>query len=69
VAGREVRAIHRANGIAWFSFETCCEGNRSQDDYLYLAARFHTLMLSGVLKMSGRYAQRFEFNQECSLSG
>lgn len=52
VAGREVRAVHRENGVAWFSFETLCEGNRSQVDYLYLVARFHTLMLSEVARMS-----------------
>ena len=52
VAGRELRAVHRADGVAWFSFETLCKGNCSQDDYLYLAARFHTLMLSGVPRMS-----------------
>lgn len=52
VAGREIHAMRRAGDLAWFDFTTLCGGNRSQDDYLYLVSRFHTLMLSGIPQMA-----------------
>jgi len=53
---REIRSIRRAGGVVWFDFKTLCGGPRSQNDYLELAARFHTVMLSGVPQMSPRLA-------------
>jgi len=53
---REIRARRRAGGVVWFDFETLCGGPRSQNDYLELATRFHTLLLSGVPEMSPRLA-------------
>ena len=55
----EHRALHarrRAGGVVWFDFQTLCGGPRSQNDYLELAARFHTLLLSGVPQMPPRLA-------------
>ena len=52
IEGRRLTARRRAGGIVWFDFATLCEGPRSQLDYLELAQRFHTLMLSGVRRMS-----------------
>jgi cell division protein ZapE len=51
VLGREVAVVRRSPGIAWFNFATLCGGPRSQNDYLDLAHRFHTVFLSGVPKM------------------
>jgi cell division protein ZapE len=53
---REIRARRRAGGVVWFDFETLCGGPRSQNDYLELATRFHTLLLSDVPEMSPRLA-------------
>ncbi|MEO8835531.1 MAG: cell division protein ZapE [Caldimonas sp.] len=53
---REIRARRRAGGVVWFDFRELCGGPRSQNDYLELAARFHTLLLSGVPQMSPRLA-------------
>ncbi len=53
---REVRALRRAGGVVWFDFATLCGGPRSQNDYLELASRFHTLVLSEVPQMSPRMA-------------
>ena len=53
---REIRARRRAGGIVWFDFRQLCGGPRSQNDYLELAAQFHTLLLSGVPQMSPRLA-------------
>lgn len=49
---REIRALRRAGGIIWFDFATLCGGPRSQNDYLELASRFHTVVLSGIPTMS-----------------
>lgn len=48
---REVRALRRAGGVVWFDFETLCGGPRSQNDYLEIANRFHTVLLSGVPRL------------------
>ncbi len=52
IEGREIRALRRAGGIIWFDFATLCGGPRSQNDYLELASRFHTVVLSGIPAMS-----------------
>jgi cell division protein ZapE len=49
---REIRALRRAGGIIWFEFATLCGGPRSQNDYLEIASRFHTVILSNVPAMS-----------------
>ena len=49
---REIRALRRAGTVIWFDFATLCGGPRSQNDYLELASRFHTVILSGVPRMS-----------------
>ena len=56
VEQRELRALKRAAGVVWFDFKTLCGGPRSQNDYLELAARFHTVLLSNVPRMSAGMA-------------
>jgi cell division protein ZapE len=53
---RELRALRRAGGVVWFDFRNLCGGPRSQNDYLEIAARFHTVLLSGVPQMPPRLA-------------
>ena len=53
---RELRALRRAGGVVWFDFKTLCGGPRSQNDYLELAAQFHTVLLSDVPEMPPRLA-------------
>jgi len=55
---RELRARRRSGGVVWFDFQELCGGPRSQNDYLELASRFHTVMLSGVPQMSPRLASQ-----------
>ena len=48
--------------MIWFDFATLCGGPRSQNDYLDIAHRFHTVILSDVPQMSaamGSEARRF----------
>lgn len=52
IEAREIRALRRAGGAIWFDFATLCGGPRSQNDYLEIASRFHTVILSDVPQMS-----------------
>ena len=52
IEAREIRALRRAGGIIWFDFATLCGGPRSQNDYLEIASRFHTVVLSAIPAMS-----------------
>ncbi len=53
---RELQTRRRAGGVVWFDFKVLCGGPRSQNDYLELATRFHTVLLSDVPRMSPRLA-------------
>ncbi|MES2016411.1 MAG: cell division protein ZapE [Pseudomonadota bacterium] len=52
IEGREIHCLRRAGGVIWFDFATLCGGPRSQNDYLEIASRFHTVVLSGIPAMS-----------------
>jgi cell division protein ZapE len=52
IEGRNIKALRKAGSIIWFDFATLCGGPRSQNDYLEIASRFHTVILSGVPRMS-----------------
>jgi cell division protein ZapE len=49
---RTVNALRRSGGVIWFDFETLCAGPRSQNDYLEIARRYHTVLLSEVPLMT-----------------
>ncbi len=49
---RTIKALRRAGGVVWFDFATLCDGPRSQNDYLEIAQRFHTVVLSDVPQMT-----------------
>jgi cell division protein ZapE len=53
---RKLRARRRAGGVVWFDFAVLCGGPRSQNDYLEIAARFHTVLLSNVPRLSAGQA-------------
>jgi len=56
IEARKFKALRRAGGLAWFDFKTLCGGPRSQNDYLEIAAQFHTVLLSDVPHMPLRMA-------------
>ncbi|MGH8699830.1 MAG: cell division protein ZapE [Burkholderiales bacterium] len=51
VEGRVIPYRHRAGGVVWFDFKVICGWGRSQNDYIDLAKRFHTVVVSGVPRM------------------
>ena len=59
INGRVIQVNHRpvasvaiADGIGWFDFETLCEQPRSSADYIELARRFNTIVLSNVHQLT-----------------
>ena len=62
IEARRIRARRRAGGVVWFDFSVLCGGPRSQNDYLEIAAQFHTVLLSNIPRMGagqGSEARRF----------
>ena len=53
---RQIQALRRAGGVVWFDFKALCGGPRSQNDYLEIASRFHTVLVSNVPQMAPRLA-------------
>jgi cell division protein ZapE len=49
-----VTEFAQSNSIVWFDFIALCEGHRSQLDYVEIANRFGTVMLSGVPYLGGK---------------
>ncbi len=56
IASRQVPCLRRAGGVVWFDFATLCGGPRSQNDYLEIAHRFHTVILSDIPQMTAAMA-------------
>ena len=56
IESRRISARRRAGGAVWFDFDVLCGGPRSQNDYLEIARQFHTVLLSGVPRMSAGQA-------------
>jgi cell division protein ZapE len=56
IEARRIRARRRAGGAVWFDFAVLCGGPRSQNDYLEIAAQFHTVLLSNIPRLSAGQA-------------
>ena len=56
ILGRTLKTHACSLGAVWFDFHEICGGPRSQNDYLELAAQFHTVLLSDVPEMPPRLA-------------
>ncbi len=52
VKGHDMTVPRAAKGVAFCSFADLCEKNYGAGDYLELARNFHTLILSGIPKLS-----------------
>ncbi len=61
IEGRVVRALRSGPGVAWFGFEELCGGARGQADYIELARRYHTVLISGVRLGPGEADRRRRF--------
>jgi cell division protein ZapE len=52
VGSRRLQVPRAARGVAWFDFEALCEQPLGPADYLALTERYHTVMLSGVPRLT-----------------
>jgi cell division protein ZapE len=48
VEGRTIRVRRNAPGIVWCDFRDLCDGPRGKADYIEIARRYHTVLVSGV---------------------
>lgn len=53
INNRPMPSLYCAESIAWFNFYQLCQGPRSSADYIELARRFRTVLISGVPVMTG----------------
>jgi len=58
IESRMIRVRREAGGVAWFEFRELCEGPRGKADYIELARRYHTVLLSGVPRFTAGDADR-----------
>jgi cell division protein ZapE len=58
IEGRSIRVRRHARGVAWFGFAELCDGPRAKADYIELARRYHTVLLSGVPRFATGDADR-----------
>ena len=58
IEGRVVRALRTGPSVAWFRFAELCGGPRGQADYIELARRFQTVLISEVQRLGPREADR-----------
>lgn len=58
VSGREIAARALADGVAWFAFTALCDGPRGTADYLEIARRFHTVLVSAVPRLDDQAVDR-----------
>ena len=47
-----------AEGVAWFEFASLCETPRSSADFLSIARRYHTVLLSNIPTLSDEQIDR-----------
>jgi cell division protein ZapE len=52
IENRIIRARRAAGGVAWFEFDELCDGPRGQADYIELARRYHTILISNVRQLA-----------------
>ncbi len=48
IEGRIINARRHARGVVWFDFNELCDGPRGKAEYIELARRYHTVILSGI---------------------
>jgi cell division protein ZapE len=54
IDGRYISALRHTDGVAWFDFEEICGKPLGPSDYIELALRYHTLLISNIPIMSDK---------------
>jgi cell division protein ZapE len=58
IEGRMIPVRQHARGVAWFDFSALCDGPRGKADYIELARRYETILLSGVPRFTVHMADQ-----------
>ena len=58
IENRTVPVRRHARDVAWFDFSALCDGPRSKPDYIELAKRYHTIMVSNVPRFGAGMADK-----------
>jgi len=58
IEGRTIQALRVGPGVVWLRFEELCGGPRGQADYIELACRYHTVLISEVKRLGPGEADR-----------
>jgi cell division protein ZapE len=58
ITGRNIETVALADGVVWFEFAAICETPRSAGDYIEIARRYHTVLLSNVPVMDDEQRDR-----------
>jgi len=58
IEGRHIPVRRHARDIAWFDFPALCDGPRGKPDYIELARRYHTVMVSNVPRFGAGMADK-----------
>ncbi|OWY39955.1 cell division protein ZapE [Xenophilus sp. AP218F] len=56
VLGRAIPVKRVSPGVIWFDFLALCDGPRAQTDYLEIATEYHTVLVSGIPRLSAKQA-------------
>jgi cell division protein ZapE len=58
IEGRMIAVRRHASGVAWFDFDAVCDGPRGPADYIEIARRYETVLISGVPRFAVQAADR-----------
>jgi cell division protein ZapE len=56
ILGRRIAVLREGRDVVWFDFKSLCGGPRSQNDYLEIARRYSTVLLSRIPRMTAHQA-------------
>ncbi len=54
ILGRSVNLVKQSSSVIWFDFIQLCDSPRSQNDYLFLAEKYHTVMISKLRQITAK---------------
>jgi len=52
IEGRPVKSRRVTEGVVWFDFRELCGGPRGKGDYIELSRNYHTVLLSGIPRLT-----------------
>lgn len=58
ICGRKIEIIKEAEDTIWFEFDKLCAIPRNQEDYLAIAAKYKTVLISNIIPLSAHANDR-----------